>query len=296
MAALPRQTRSRAGLRIRGQRTSSGERTRFPDSYDRLVRDVQLALRRFTDARRRGEAPRTRVVEVEFPVSGLDSVAGDGEGCAEMSASCAYLTRVLSELSRDDAVERMKTRVLFPDKTEMLFQREKIFEQLDASQFRLGHLTNPSPWLEIGWDKNKKPIKELTNAADDDELFVAAYPHFNVNETLAIRELDEEICEPRGKSLVIVNGELDRFRGNYYPGLFYPKCKSLSEEWLPRVDALYYLHNFRGSRFGSLYRCWPNDWHVLRRVENEPYSVPTLLCSFASRPTLAEVAEIIRQS
>ena len=195
-----------------------------------------------------------------------------------MSASSGYLSAVLSELvRRGGGGEPMKTRVLFPDKSEMLFQRAaaadargdgggegppsggNIFSM--DQQFRTGYLTDPSPWLEVGWDKGKKPIKELTRAADDDELYVAAYeyddvcrararalmdresrwrasdggaphaslarryPHFNVNETLALRELDEEVCEPRGRPLLIFNGELDRFRGGYYPKWFYPKVR-----------------------------------------------------------------------
>ena len=98
------------------------------------------------------------------------------------------------------------------------------------------------------------------------------------------------------------------------------KCASLSEEWLPRVSTLYYIHNFRGtkvrndgdarprrlsavptdsanslSQFGSLFRCYPGEWQVFRRTEGEPGSA-TLIASFESRPTLADVAEIIRQS
>ena len=64
-------------------------------------------------------------MEVEFPVSGLDSVAGDGEGCAEMSASSGYLSAVLSELMRRGNDKPTKTRVLFPDKNELLFQKRR---------------------------------------------------------------------------------------------------------------------------------------------------------------------------
>lgn len=301
-------TRVKGNARTTRRGGLSKECAGFPDSYERLVRDVQLTLRRFVDDR----SGHARVMEVEFPVSGLDSVAGDGEGCAEMSASSGYLSAVLSELMRRGNDKPTRTRVLFPDKTELLFQKRRrdsansqgeasggladgnVFN-LDAEQFRTGFLTDPSPWLEIGWDKNKKPIKELVGAADDDDLYVAAYPHFNINETLALRELDEEVCEPTNKLLLIFNGELDRFRGNYYPSLFYPKAASLSEEWLPRVETLYYIHNFRGAKFGSLFRCFPGDWEVLRRKEGEP-GTATLIASFETRPSLADVAEIIRQS
>jgi Domain of unknown function (DUF1995) len=90
-----------------------------------------------------------------------------------------------------------------------------------------------------------------------DELYIAAYPHFNVGEIIAIAELWEGTKKPivvfNGAMLaqpvapmhelgmlwdrtaalgaeshrLLCIGELDRVRSGYYPSLFYPKVQPL---------------------------------------------------------------------
>jgi Domain of unknown function (DUF1995) len=95
-------------------------------------------------------------------------------------------------------------------------------------------------------------LKVLEQIRPSDELYIAAYPHFNVGEIIAIAELWEGTKKP----IVVFNGahaddrchlrcklrmplarragqqhavtflcagELDRVRSGYYPSLFYPK-------------------------------------------------------------------------
>ena len=49
----------------------------------------------------------------------------------------------------------------------------------DVTKFQLDYLTTPSGFLDIGIDYNKTDI--TTRACQSDELFIIAYPHFNVN-------------------------------------------------------------------------------------------------------------------
>jgi hypothetical protein len=79
----------------------------------------------------------------------------------------------------------------------------------------------------------------------DDSLFIAAYPHFNVNEMLAVNELHESVAMKTKTPIVVYNGELDRIRSGYYPALFYPKLAALNDTFLPSFDAAYYIHNFK---------------------------------------------------
>lgn len=49
----------------------------------------------------------------------------------------------------------------------------------DVTKFQLDYLTTPSGFLDIGIDYNKTDI--TTRACQTDELYIIAYPHFNVN-------------------------------------------------------------------------------------------------------------------
>ena len=332
--------------------------TKMPSSYAALVRQVQNAMRAaFLEA----DDAQKLLMEVEFPVGGLNSCAGDDEGQAEMTRSAALLKEVLGEIIRNRKANEnssfdagrdggepstgkrskknmnslpQNVRILFPDKNEMIFQKKanvkgqnssnqnystsfgtegdmtesNIFEVVDNDIVRAGYLTEPSPWLELGWDKNrnKRSLGEIV--ANDDEFLVAAYPHFNVQEVIAIQELDESLrtaCSPL--PIMIFNGELDRYRSGYYPSFFYPRCASLASDWLPDVKAVYYIHNFKGSKFGSLFRCFPEPWQVIRRNDNNDYNNDSsnginsdaayrVIHTQDTMPSLAEVADMIRNS
>lgn len=49
----------------------------------------------------------------------------------------------------------------------------------DVTKFQLDYLTTPSGFLDIGIDFGKTDI--TTRVRSTDELFIIAYPHFNVN-------------------------------------------------------------------------------------------------------------------
>lgn len=39
-----------------------------------------------------------------------------------------------------------------------------------------------------------------------------------------------------------------------YPSFFYPKLAELSKTFLPKLDTVYYIHNFKGVKGGTLFR------------------------------------------
>uniref|UniRef100_A0A0D9VBR4 DUF1995 domain-containing protein n=1 Tax=Leersia perrieri TaxID=77586 RepID=A0A0D9VBR4_9ORYZ len=51
-----------------------------------------------------------------------------------------------------------------------------------------------------------------------------------------------------------------------YPPFFYPKLAELSKTFLPKLETVYYIHNFKGLKGGTLFRCYPNPWKVLRNI------------------------------
>jgi hypothetical protein len=60
----------------------------------------------------------------------------------------------------------------------------------------------------------------------------------------------------------------------------------LSKEFIPNVEAAYYLHNFKGAGGGALFRAYPGPWQVLLRLQEGMTVVHTQV----ERPSLREVA------
>ncbi|KAF5196363.1 hypothetical protein FRX31_014051 [Thalictrum thalictroides] len=71
-----------------------------------------------------------------------------------------------------------------------------------------------------------------------------------------------------------------------YPPFFYPKLAALCKTLFPKMETVYYIHNFKGYNGGTLFRCYPGQWKVLRKVKN------TYVCLHQQdkMPSLKEVA------
>lgn len=63
----------------------------------------------------------------------------------------------------------------FPEANEVKFARESIFE---GASFKLDYLTKPSLFEDFGFVSK---VKMADRVKPDDELFLVAYPYFNVN-------------------------------------------------------------------------------------------------------------------
>jgi len=94
------------------------------------------------------------------------------------------------------------------------------------------------------------------------QLFVMAYPSFNVNEIIAIADLYEGSARNTGRPIIVFNGELDRIRSGYYPRLVYRKLAKLADDFIPLFESTLYIHNFKGARSGALFRVYPGPWQV----------------------------------
>ena len=102
----------------------------------------------------------------------------------------------------------------------------------------------------------------LTIGLRTSQLFVMAYPSFNVNEIIAIADLYEGSARDTGRPIIIFNGELDRIRSGYYPRLVYRKLAKLADDFIPLFESTFYIHNFKGVRSGALFRVYPGPWQV----------------------------------
>ncbi|KAH9753118.1 DUF1995 domain-containing protein [Citrus sinensis] len=136
----------------------------------------------------------------------------------------------------------------FPEANEVKFARKSVFE---GSSFKLDYLTKPSFFEDFGFTEK---VKMADRVKPEDEMFLVAYPYFNVNEMLVVEELYKEAVFNTARKLIIFNGELDRIRSGYYPSFFYPKLAALSKTLFPVMETIYYIHNFKGRNGGTLFR------------------------------------------
>ncbi|AQK78904.1 hypothetical protein ZEAMMB73_Zm00001d035356 [Zea mays] len=72
-----------------------------------------------------------------------------------------------------------------------------------------------------------------------------------------------------------------------YPSFFYPKLVELSKTFLPKLDTVYYIHNFKGAKGERLFRCYPEPWKVMRKASSYSY---ICLHQQEEMPSLKEVS------
>ncbi|KAH9753117.1 DUF1995 domain-containing protein [Citrus sinensis] len=133
----------------------------FPSDYSELLDQAKMAAELAVKDGR-------KLMEIEFPTAGLDSVPGDGEGGIEMTGSMRLIREFCDLFVTPEKVTR--TRI----------------------------------------------VKMADRVKPEDEMFLVAYPYFNVNEMLVVEELYKEAVFNTARKLIIFNGELDRIR--CYPG------------------------------------------------------------------------------
>ncbi|KDO45197.1 hypothetical protein CISIN_1g020394mg [Citrus sinensis] len=211
----------------------------FPSDYSELLDQAKMAAEL---AVKDG----MKLMEIEFPTAGLDSVPGDSEGGIEMTGSMRLICEFCDLFVTPEKVTR--TRIFFPEANEVKFARKSVFE---GASFKLDYLTKPSFFEDFGFTEK---VKMADRVKLEDELFLVAYPYFNVNEMLVVEELYKEAVFNTAWKLIIFNGELDRIRSGYYPSFFYPKLAALSKTLFPVMETIYYIHNFKGRNGGTLFR------------------------------------------
>ncbi|WCJ29117.1 hypothetical protein M5689_010774 [Euphorbia peplus] len=266
--------------RIRARTSRNGDSVEFdvpfPRDYDQLIQQAKTATELALEDGK-------QLMEIEFPTAGLESVPGDGEGGIEMTGSMQLIREFCDRFVSPEKATR--TRVFFPEANEVIFARESAF---GGSSLKLDYLTKPSFFEDFGFFEK---VKMSERVKPEDELFLVAYPYFNVNEMLVVEELYREAVANTTRKLIIFNGELDRIRSGYYPPFFYPKLASLLKSLFPFMETVYYIHNFKGRNGGTLFRCYPGPWKVLRKVRNES----VCLHQQEVMPSLKEVAlDILR--
>ncbi|CAN1748813.1 hypothetical protein LINPERHAP1_LOCUS3511 [Linum perenne] len=236
----------------------------FPVDYDELLDQAKSATELAL-----GDG--VKLMEIEFPTAGLESVPGDGEGGIEMTDSMLLIRQFCDRFVSPEKSTR--TRIFFPEANEVKFARETSF---GGSSLKLDYLTKPSFFEDFGFSEKVRMSDQM----------------------LVVEELYNEAVANTARKMIIFNGELDRIRSGCilfhafllnYPSFFYPKLASLTKTFFPFMETVYYVHNFKGRNGGILFRCYPGPWKVLRkdRRKNNSY---VCLHQQEAMPSLKEVA------
>ncbi|KAM7490959.1 hypothetical protein LguiA_033880 [Lonicera macranthoides] len=235
----------------------------FPNDYSELLQQAKEA----TELALKDEK---QLMEIEFPTAGLESVPGDGEGGIEMTGSMQLIREFCDLFIKPE--KATQTRIFFPEAKEVEFARKSAF---GGSSLKLDYLTKPSFFEDFGFVEK---VKMADRVKPEDKLFVV--------EMLVVDELYKEAVVNTSRQMIIFNGELDRIRSGYYPPFFYPKLASLCKTLFPKMETVYYIHNFKGRSGGALFRCYPGPWKVLRKARNKYVCVHQQ----ETMPSLKEVA------
>lgn len=64
--------------------------------------------------------------------------------------------------------------------------------------------------------------------------------------------------------MVIINGALNKVRGGYYPGVFFPKLAATVDRFFQKFESVFYLKPLTDKGvYGWLYRVYPEPWQVV---------------------------------
>ena len=277
--------------------------TPLPLDYDDVARVVQNAIadacKNSTAASSTNNAAPS-VYEIEIPVGGLRNVPGDVEGNVEHNLCMGLIQRFVAtfEASSNNCTGRRaptdvrgKCCVLFPDKTELKVATSGLVAGFRQGAFdfdapfpngafdggRCTYLRDPSVFTEVpqvakflfggGASGTKQEETIAARIRDDDAAFIVAYPSVNISDlTAALVELPDAIQESSSASrpVITVNAELDRIRSGYYPAIWTKFEMDELRERMKRVNAIAYLHNFKGSKPAALWRVFDEPWQLLR--------------------------------
>lgn len=180
-----------------------------------------------------------KLLEVEFPPSKVNDISVT----ETLDVTRSMLLEMLNGLSVIYPGESMYT--VWPDRGEC------------ALAIRNGY-GEQTPW-------KMAIINEILQSPTDSEAQCMVFfcPGFNVNEWIDISALESKYP---ATTFIVVNGNLDRLRSNYYPSFFYPKLASVGKSFYSRFTQAFFLSPVAvlGDRFGSwIATQYPGQWELL---------------------------------
>ncbi|BAM81988.1 hypothetical protein, conserved [Cyanidioschyzon merolae strain 10D] len=204
--------------------------TSLPKDTASLHRQVQNALSKATETKTRSPA----LYEVSFPAV-RDTTAALSR---ILDANTSHAREIIKPFA---ASFRKRLHLVFPDVAEA-----KIAEKVYGSS-------------EHTFTLSALPLYErpaFLQQVEAPALVFVVQPGFNIDEWL---QLERPALLYPDASIVVLNGNMDRLRSNYYPPLFYPRLTALRKRYLEQFEPIYYLKPLPN---GLLFRVFPEPWQT----------------------------------
>lgn len=102
-------------------------------------------------------------------------------------------------------------------------------------------------------------------------------------------------------TMVIINGALDKVRGGYYPGVFFPKLAATVDRFFKKFESVFYLKPITDKGvYGWLYRVYPEPWQIVLQtatpVNNQLEIENTVVYTSETRPDYKDAVQILVQA
>ncbi|CAN0160461.1 unnamed protein product [Pylaiella littoralis] len=133
-------------------------------------------------------------------------------------------------------------------------------------------------------------IKDLKD--EECQMQIVVNPGFDVNEWILL----DQLVRPE-VPMVMLNGNLDKLRGGYYPRIFFPALYNAKERFLKKFETVYYLKALPG---GWIFRKAPEDWQIVSIAQMEKRGLrgveSRVLESTPDRPDYNRAVKVVQEA
>jgi hypothetical protein len=118
-------------------------------------------------------------------------------------------------------------------------------------------------------------LSEQADSASSPKIIICIAPGFNVEEWIDLAKIEDKRMQ-EGAALIVINGNLDRLRNGFYPGLFYPKIASVGKTFYNRFEQALYFSPVAvcGDRLGAwTAKLYNSKWEVLVKSNSQEIEI-----------------------
>ena len=302
----------------------------FEKSLSKSI-DVQADFRsRAKPAVDAAAADGVKLIEIEFPplIGGDQSKSqfDDFDNVQELDKNKDWTMLFAPMFLGDENYQHGKTWMVFPDLKECELAkaewggaryRSATFTTVEAATEHLcGNGTYDAPWGsslvsgvsnimggkdgDAGLLGDKSALDELVtgeNSPAEMSLVIQPGNGGPVEDWVNCEKIHLASTETK---LVIINGALDKVRGGYYPGVFFPKLAATVDRFYKKFESVFYLKPISDKGvYGWLYRVYPESWQVVlqtprEKKNGERYVEDTVVFTSDERPSYNDaVAKLV---
>jgi len=198
-------------------------------------------IKQSTDSTKAAISSGIKLIELAFPENRKNDIS--------VSESLDTNRQFVKEFAKNFNSYGKNLWIIFPDRKESFLAMKSWGDSLSFTVLGLESFT-----IENILTKSPKCI-------------IVMNPGFNVEEWITIAKVYESSISIMNEvPLIMINGNLDRLRNGYYPSLFYPQLKAVTDSFYRKFISVYFLSPIAvsGDRLGAwLVKTYNNPWQIL---------------------------------